>query len=749
MMSNFQKQSSSQYQTQINNNLIAEEYSFFNDFTQDASRGIHSQNDFNHQNLQNPLSNRQKPASSMSMIDENSNTIPFFQKRHSMKNTYSNQNDLIFQNKMTNSQRMPFEEVVSLQPQQIIYSQKSVACEDQQNMKQSVKFPVQINQNQQQSSTLNHYSNDLSPIDMTFQQISTQSSSPDFDLAVIKNPSSSQNVNISNKSSSFVGSGSVSGMSSFNQMSNNQQKSINQSSQQQGIAKDYKNYSQSGNSMQELSSISTRVNSYSTNASSGLNKNKSSNYTFQEEQDENSQACSNIIDQMDCQEVEDFSLYIQEYEKQQGNSNQGQMRKQAISQDDIYQEQLFGNNPLYVPKYGYQIVQNLFKQQKNYKVTVITDPRELLIRENLIDLMSRLHTHLKLQEETLYLSVNIFARYLDVQKQNYQNQKIVILVATCLFIAAKYQEIYPPPLRDFLTVLKLNKIQASTSDICDLEGSILNKLNFSLFGPTRLQFLEAYFSQITLDPSQVSFCYYLLELTNLNHSFYKYDHSEIAAACILLSEKFKNISGKYFWSEKLEKITNYQQQDVYECVEELYQYLVNVGHNRKKFFIYSKYSEQKYKSVALIDYDLTHNVNNQSSQESAQDGFYICTSNNPKSENSYSQQQKNYTNKQMTQSQQLSQSCNQGNMGYNNSMSQSTYNMTYSQNSQNYDSQQLQEQQYYSKQMSQQSNQLAYSKCKSECYVDEYDENSINFNSQVRQNQQNVKYDISKYSKIY
>lgn len=66
-------------------------------------------------------------------------------------------------------------------------------------------------------------------------------------------------------------------------------------------------------------------------------------------------------------------------------------------------------------------------------------------------------------------------------------------------------------------------------------------------------------------------------------------------------------------------ITNYKQHDVYDCVEELYQYLINVGHNRKNMFIYSKYSDPKYKSVASIDYDITFNINNQTPKESNPD----------------------------------------------------------------------------------------------------------------------------------
>lgn len=58
-------------------------------------------------------------------------------------------------------------------------------------------------------------------------------------------------------------------------------------------------------------------------------------------------------------------------------------------------------------------------------------------------------------------------------------------VAT-LFLAAKYEEIYPPELRDFLAVSE-NKFTKKT--VLQMEKDILHVLNFRITSPSAYRFL--------------------------------------------------------------------------------------------------------------------------------------------------------------------------------------------------------------------------------------------------------------------
>jgi len=66
-----------------------------------------------------------------------------------------------------------------------------------------------------------------------------------------------------------------------------------------------------------------------------------------------------------------------------------------------------------------------------------------------------MHTCLKLQEETFFLASNILSRFLEGQKAaELSRSKLAVLASASLFVAAKYEEIYPPSLRHFASALE-------------------------------------------------------------------------------------------------------------------------------------------------------------------------------------------------------------------------------------------------------------------------------------------------------
>ena len=72
------------------------------------------------------------------------------------------------------------------------------------------------------------------------------------------------------------------------------------------------------------------------------------------------------------------------------------------------------------------------------------------MRAILIDWLVDVHSKFKLVNETMFLTVNLIDRYLgEVQVTR---QKLQLVGVTAMFIATKYEEIYPPDLRDFVYV---------------------------------------------------------------------------------------------------------------------------------------------------------------------------------------------------------------------------------------------------------------------------------------------------------
>jgi Cyclin, N-terminal domain len=72
------------------------------------------------------------------------------------------------------------------------------------------------------------------------------------------------------------------------------------------------------------------------------------------------------------------------------------------------------------------------------------------MRSILVDWLVEVHLKFKLVPETLYLTINLIDRYLT--KKVVTRPKLQLVGVTSLLIASKYEEIYPPELRDLVYI---------------------------------------------------------------------------------------------------------------------------------------------------------------------------------------------------------------------------------------------------------------------------------------------------------
>ena len=77
--------------------------------------------------------------------------------------------------------------------------------------------------------------------------------------------------------------------------------------------------------------------------------------------------------------------------------------------------------------------------------------------------------------ETLFLTTNLMDRYLSVHAL--KSQDMPLLGISALLIATKYEEIYPPGVKDFVYV---SKNTLTREDILDMEMSILTTIEFDI-----------------------------------------------------------------------------------------------------------------------------------------------------------------------------------------------------------------------------------------------------------------------------
>lgn len=139
-----------------------------------------------------------------------------------------------------------------------------------------------------------------------------------------------------------------------------------------------------------------------------------------------------------------------------------------------------------------------------------TNPR---MRAVLIDWLVEVHMKYKLRAETLFLAVTILDRFLARKQVSRKKLQLVGVVST--LIAAKYEEIYPPKLGEFLQVSE-NKF--SEQAVLKMEKEVLQSLEFKITIPSALRFLQRYkrLSPVLNDEEVFFYAQYIQEIAMLD-----------------------------------------------------------------------------------------------------------------------------------------------------------------------------------------------------------------------------------------
>jgi len=223
------------------------------------------------------------------------------------------------------------------------------------------------------------------------------------------------------------------------------------------------------------------------------------------------------------------------------------------------------------------------------------------MRSTLIDWLFEVHKQYAFQEETFFLTVNVFDRYLA--QTSVSRDQLQLVGVTSLLLAAKFEEVDPPELND-LVFDSVNSY--SKHDITNLEMSMLTALQFQVAGPTAAHFLRHYQTIVkqweTSGPvslqqsvptwSAVSaaqgaepleeqvredLAWYMLELALLDIHMIGYLPSLLAAAVVLLSRKLSY--HQQAWPVMLVQLTAYTEVELEPCTKELIQLLEEAPHS--------------------------------------------------------------------------------------------------------------------------------------------------------------------------
>lgn len=152
------------------------------------------------------------------------------------------------------------------------------------------------------------------------------------------------------------------------------------------------------------------------------------------------------------------------------------------------------------------------------------------MRAILVDWLVEVHMKFRLVPETLYLCVNIIDRYCN--SAPVQRSKLQLVGVTALLVACKYEEIYPPEVRDCVYITDR---AYSRQEVLDMEQDIVQQLEFKMTVPTAYPFLQR-FLLVTKAPEMTKIAAnYYMERTLQEHDILKYRPSLVAAAAVSLA----------------------------------------------------------------------------------------------------------------------------------------------------------------------------------------------------------------------
>jgi len=173
------------------------------------------------------------------------------------------------------------------------------------------------------------------------------------------------------------------------------------------------------------------------------------------------------------------------------------------------------------------------------------------MRDILVNWLNEVVDDFQLNKHTLFLAIELVDRVLE--SQVICKSKLQLVGITCLFIAAKYEEVSVPPMQNFVDITNSSY---SCNELLNSERQILTALNFQLSYVTILNFLNWLISAYKINDIRVLHCaHYLAEIVVAKYYFrLKYRPSKLAAAIICLTIQMLNIQA---WvsniSHKVEK----------------------------------------------------------------------------------------------------------------------------------------------------------------------------------------------------
>ncbi|TYZ62390.1 hypothetical protein PybrP1_010200 [[Pythium] brassicae (nom. inval.)] len=252
-------------------------------------------------------------------------------------------------------------------------------------------------------------------------------------------------------------------------------------------------------------------------------------------------------------------------------------------------------------QYAEDITRYRLTEEKNRKPSPAYMSRQSDInskmRAILLDWLVDVHCKYDLLPQTLHIASHLIDTYLATDLA-VPRQKLQLVGVTALFVAAKYEEIYPPEADDFVRITD----NAYTKDeLFRMEEQLLAALGYRVTFPTRFQFLQRFLKAARSADARVAhFAHYVVDRSLQEYKLIKYLPSTVAASAVHLARtQMRELPA---WSSTLEYHSSYAEESLSDCVEDLKEMLWNahngVGKTSKLTAVRRKFAKDRFLGVS-------------------------------------------------------------------------------------------------------------------------------------------------------
>ena len=226
------------------------------------------------------------------------------------------------------------------------------------------------------------------------------------------------------------------------------------------------------------------------------------------------------------------------------------------------------------------------------------------MRSILVDWLVEVHYKFKLHPSTLWLCVNILDRYLEKIETNRGDLQLVGV--TSLLIACKYEEIYPPEVRDCVYITDY----AYTRDqVLAMETKILRELDYQICVPTGYHFLTHFLNSFHANDRVKNLAFYYAERNLQEQDMLSYKPHAFVAAALYAALKYQaesnaeNTRPKPVWTPELAQLSGLQEGDVITCARNIVKHVQEepvTASKRQLIAAKKKYAAEKYNNISSL-----------------------------------------------------------------------------------------------------------------------------------------------------